>query len=167
MSGARTRSEIFPDSCRRGPIGPVICPTSLPCFISPPAMSFSCGRRLGTSIERRHLLHRFLPAYAERGHAAEHRRPGRWQVAAQRRRDRHVDSGCDRDRDGRDRVASLWLSECVHAAFHDAEHALQRHYFLVGADVRLWRMRNRIVHGRGDQECPAHHSLGVFSRESR
>ena len=47
-SGARGPSAIFPASCRPGPTGPAICPTSLPCCTSPPATCSSCGRRSGS-----------------------------------------------------------------------------------------------------------------------
>ena len=55
---------------------------------------------------------------------------------------------------GADRLASLRLGHIVHGALDDAQHASQRHNFLVGADLCLRRMRNRILHGRRDQESP-------------
>ena len=110
---------------------------------------------------QRDFLHCFFPAHAERGHAAEHRRTRRGQMAAQRGRARDVDSSRHRDRAGIRGLAPLRVGDFVHAAFDDSEHASQRHHFLVGADVRLWRMRDRIVHGRGNQECAAHDSSGA------
>ena len=56
--------------------------------------------RWAASLEQRHVLHCFLAAHSERGHAAEYCRARRGQVAAQRRRDRHVDSRRHRHRDG-------------------------------------------------------------------
>ena len=56
-------------------------------------------------------------------------RPRRGQVAAQRRRDRDVDSGLHRHRDGIHRVASVWIGDFVHAAFHDSQHALSTTLF--------------------------------------
>ena len=116
------------------------------------------------SLEQRHVLHRLFSAHPRRGHAAERYRSRRRQVAAQRRCTRHVDSGWNRHRDGIDRLASLRLGHVVHRSLDDAQHALQRHHFLVRADVCLRRMRDRLLHGRRNQESPALDSVCSVSR---
>ncbi len=50
--------------------------------------------------------------------------------------------------DGGGGLASLWLGYLVHASLHDTPHSSQRHHFLVGADLRLCRLRDRVPDGR-------------------
>ena len=158
-SGASARSATSPASWRRGLTGPATCPTSLPCSISPPATCSSCGRRTWQHLSGNATFYIvFSLLTLECGDADEYGRARRRQVAAQRGRDGHVDSGGHRDRDGIGGVASLRVGDVFHAAVHDSEHASQRPYFLVGADVCVRRVRNRVVHGRRNQERAPHDS---------
>ena len=122
--------------------------------------------RLGAFFEQHDVLHRLLSGRAHAGHAAQHLWAQRGHVAAQPGRGRHVDSGGHRRCDGGGGLASLWSGYVVHAALHDARRPDQGHDFLVGADLRFRRMRDRFDHGRRNQECPPRHSPRAVDRRS-
>ena len=113
--GEARRSEILPASSPPGHIGSATCPTSLPCFTSPPAMRFTFATTGAVSPNNTTYYIVFSLVALTLATLLNIRRAQRGHVAAQPGRARHVDSGRHHRCDGGGCLASLRSGDFVHA----------------------------------------------------